>query len=158
MQMERFTDAAQSMLYIAKSYFNTSELPRALESIERASSIIKRVHHHRFRALIDKCHGIILERLGSYPEALPKLERSLLSLEELGSVHNVGSVLENFGYIYGCMDNYLDASAAYEAAIEKYARAGSKNEYVQQCEENLARIGKMQETLPMTISLLRPRI
>jgi len=153
MEMERFTDAAQSMLYMAKSYFNTSELPRALESIERASSVIKRVHHHRFRALIDKCHGIILARLGNYLEALPKLERSLLSLEELGSVHNVGSVLENLGYIYGCTDNYSDASAAYKAAIEKYTCAGSKNEYIEQCEENLIRISKMQDT-----RLLRPRI
>ncbi len=162
MHMERLIDAAESMLDMAGCYHQSSELSKALESIEGASNIIKHIPHQRFQALIDKGQGVILTSLGRYTEALSKFEKSLILFEDLGALYQAASTVENFGYVYQCMDDSLNATVAYEAAIEKYAKIGQRSAKVersiQRCGTNLAEIKKRIETPQVAISLLRPVI
>jgi tetratricopeptide (TPR) repeat protein len=156
--IKNFPDVARSMIFIAQIYRHTSRLTDALKNIAEAENIMEHLDHRRICSRIKTTYGSILVDLNRHTEAIPKFEEALLIDHDIGRNKGVACNLESLGFVYVCRGDYQDASAAYEAAIEKYMELGQEafKSQTHRCKRNLDKI-KQNDDEMMDISMLIER-
>jgi tetratricopeptide (TPR) repeat protein len=160
-QMQNPTDAALSLLWMARGHHRLSQLPKALDSIKGASEMIRGGNHPRFEVIIDCCHGSILISLDCHAKALSIFNRALSCAQSLGYVMMTGLIQENIGYIYMSGNDYQGASMAYQTAIRIYEalrHSPLAQSWELRCRKNLDGIKAKEENPDAKIILCRYRI
>jgi len=146
--IEQFSDAASSMLELARSYRDSSRFTEALKSIERACAAVEHIINPCLQALIDQCHGTILVKLDRNIAAFAKFEKSLSLFLYLGNMAWAAQNMEYLGFLYMSRSDYHDAVGAYTAAVEKYIEMGQETPAstrgIMRCEKNLVKIRRKE--------------
>ena len=118
-------DAASALFRIAE----TLDLQRAddravLEAVQKAWKAAEPLTTSGLHGRIHLLSGQVLLRMHRYEDALHSFEKSLGAYEYVGGVLGVAYALDNIGYMYLQLGEFSDATAAYNAAVDKAASLG----------------------------------
>ena len=158
-RLEDPSGIAETLTTMSRLYCRTSQLDKALEAIDEASTVESVGTNNVLHARIYISYGTVLIYLCRYTESLAKLQTSLSAYMYIGALLGIAQCLENIGYAYVKKGYYQDALAAYEAAVEKYEELDVQSPYrgdgVARCRNNVSSIKGREENDEEDISVIR---
>ncbi|WP_206484397.1 tetratricopeptide repeat protein [Thalassotalea sp. G2M2-11] len=114
----------------AMFYFQQSEFEQAITTISPAVLLANEHPDKTILAKTLKFKGIFHYYQGSYPQALPLYQQSLVIYQALNKPLEQGHLYNNLGLLYSAMGKSFRAIEVYQQAVETYKKYGSEVDIV----------------------------
>ena len=107
---------------LAISHWQRGDLEKAEEWYREARRLAERVGDAKLLAVVEQNLGLVANARGEIPLALEHFRESLVRYHALGLSEYAGPLLNQIGMAHADLEQWDDASAAYESAIESSER------------------------------------
>jgi len=107
---------------LAISHWQRGDLEKAEEWYGEARRLAEIVGDWKLFAVVEQNLGLVANARGEIPLALEHFRKSLLKYRELGLAEHAGPLLNQIGMAHADLEQWDDASAAYEQAIHSSER------------------------------------